>query len=1373
MKKLKFKSMRSKLTFWFLILTFVPLLIVIAVSFEQEKRLIEKETINKLVAIRDLKVQQLKNWLKEKEGDLRVMSGDYEVRGLEDYLINGSRTPEHVKNMEIARDLLNRSLKNYTDYEEIFIINAKTGKITISTNPNFEGMNKSHDLYFTVPFNTGKIYIKDIYKSETLNEPAMAISIPIICSEHGTHVIGVLVARINLEKSLYPFLQNRVGLGKTGETYILNKDGLILSKLRWYDNAPLNLNIFSEPATKAIHGETGVTRTKDYRGKEVLAAYTYIPKTKWGFLCEQDMHELNAPVHVLLINLSLLFGFSAIIIYFIAFYVSKMISKPIVDMGFNALKIRSGDYSTRNIVGSEDEIGSLADSINKMAISIESHIAIQTGITGVSEAMVGQSTMQGFGFELLKQLMEITKSNMATFYILNETDSKFEHFTSIGANEELLKSFSSDYPEGEFGNAISTKEISYLRDIPEKSVSKLKTTAGDIIPKEIITIPIIIDNVVTALISLVNIHKFSDESYDVLKQSWISINFSYSNLLANERTRILAETLSKTNMRLEVQTEELQEQTEELQSQSEELKHTTGELQEQNIELEVKRNQVEEANRLKSEFLSNMSHELRTPLNSIMALSHVLIMQAKEKLTEEENNYLEIVERNGKRLLALINDILDLSKIEAGRMDVNLTPFSLNAMLNNIKDSLLPLAKQKDLALKLIIPDDLPKIKTDEAKLYKVLQNIINNAVKFTEKGRIDINTSFDNKNVYIDVKDTGIGISKINIPHIFDEFRQIDGSTSRQFEGTGLGLAIANKMIKILGGSINVKSILGEGSLFSVTIPFKKNAEIGGSEVHNIQEIQPFISEPEKKIVLVVDDSSKMINTISEFLNSSGYKVINATSGKMAIELAEKHHPFAITLDIVMPEMDGWEVLQLLKANSKTKDIPVIVVSVSDDRDTGFALGAVGYIQKPVDKNMLISEINKLHNNPKSVMIVDDNEIERKQMTKIIEAEEENINVVTADNGMECVECLQKHVPDVLVLDLMMPKMDGFQVINRIRKDKKTQNLPIIVVTAKDLSNEDKKVFSENVISVLEKNDSTPLKLSVEIKRILDRLENPLKISKPKKKNSDIKILIVDDNNDTVIQIKSVIENENYIVVVASGGKQALDYVNHTIPDGIILDLMMPGIDGFDVLEKIRNTPATREIPILILTAKNLTKNDLARLSDNNVQQLVQKGDINKNELMQKLKAMLVIKSESTEITTTNSKPKQENNKPIIIPDTKLKRILVVEDNPDNMITVKAILGHKYEISEAFNGETGLDKILNEKPDLVLLDISLPKKGGMEIIGIVKKNTDIADIPIIAVTAKAMKEDQETILAAGFDDLVLKPIDLELLINTIEKQLK
>jgi signal transduction histidine kinase len=380
---------------------------------------------------------------------------------------------------------------------------------------------------------------------------------------------------------------------------------------------------------------------------------------------------------------------------------------------------------------------------------------------------------------------------MSTFYILNELTNEFEHFESIGANKDLLKPFSSKNMEGEFGIALSKKDIYYLQDIPQDTILKFHTTAGKIIPKEIITIPILIDHTVVALISLVNIRKFSKECYNILEQTKMSINSSYSNLVANEKTRILAENISKVNYELEARTEELQQ--------------TSNELQEQNLELEMQRIQVEEADKLKDEFLSNMSHELRTPLNSILTLSHVLLKQTANKLTKVEKNYLEIVERNGKQLLILINDILDLSKIEAGKMSVKLSKISLETELRFIKENVASLAMKKNIELHINTVGIIPEVETDLAKLQQVLTNIIGNALKFTEEGEVNINLSVESEMVYIEVEDTGIGINEDAIPYIFEEFRQVDGSSSRVYEGTGLGLTIAKKMIKILGGDIKV----------------------------------------------------------------------------------------------------------------------------------------------------------------------------------------------------------------------------------------------------------------------------------------------------------------------------------------------------------------------------------------------------------------------------------------------------------------------------------------------------------------------------------------------------------------------------------------
>ena len=1237
MKKYRFKSIRSKLTFWFLFLALMPLLVGIVITFNQQKDSIEKETFDKLIAIRDLKVEQLHNWLIERINNMKTISTNNELVALQDMTFKDRKSQDDLKTCKNIRRILNRYLNNYDAYHEIFIINPRTGVIEISTDINSEGMDKSDNSYFTQPLQTRELFIKNIYYSKTLSQNSMSFSIPIFCSHHKqAHVIGILVARINLKNSLYALLQNRTGLGKTGETLIVNKDLFALNELRWHENAPLNLQINAVPAIKASQGQTGIAETTDYRDEKIIAAYTCIPETGWGFVAKQDLYELNAPIRALFKNLAILLIISTILIVLIVFLLSKQISKPIIDMNITAQKFREGNYSIRNIVSSEDELGSLADSINQTSEAFESAITTQKGVSNISETMIGLSSMQEFGSELLDQLMEITKSNMGTFYILNEAISEYEHFASVGANEKLLKSFSSENPEGEFGYAISRKEIFYLRNISEDTVFKFQTTAGDLIPKEIITIPILIDDTVAALISLVNINKFSNETYEIIKQVWTGINTSYSSLMANERTRILAENLYETNQQLEAQAEELQEQSEELKSQSEELRQTAEELQEQNVELEAQRDQVEEANRLKSEFLSNMSHELRTPLNSVMALSRVLLMQAKDKLSEEELNYLEIIERNGKNLLSLINDILDLSKIEAGRMDVYPRLFPVDSTIETILERLEPLAENKGIELIKKVPDDFPQIESDESRVHQILQNLVANAVKFTEKGAVTISARSDDERIYIDVNDTGIGISEKDLPCIFEEFRQVDGTSSRQYEGTGLGLAIAYKAASMLGGNLSVESVLGKGSTFTLTFPIKWPGILPVSEPLVLKTPERITLK--EKSILVVDDEPNVASMISDYLSNEGYHTITATSGEKAIRLAKEHKPFAITIDIMMPEMDGWEVLQKLKENPDTKNIPVIIISISDDKETGFALGAVGYITKPVNKDVLIAEIKK----------------------------------ILADIGK-------------------------------------------------------------------------PHRSSV---------SRELKTTK--------RVLVVEDNPTAVMQVRTVLESEGYRVDIAGGGQEALDYIKDTIPDGIILDLMMPGVNGFAVLNNIRADKTAKNIPVLILTAKDLTSEDLKILADNDVQQLVQKGDVPREILLHKTRLML---GETSMIEQQKKAATQEiaNRPPLKIAQSEGKStILVVEDNPDNMITMKAVLHSQYNLIEATDGEQGLNMALAKRPDLILLDMSLPKMDGFTVVREIKGDPKGKHIPVIALTAHAMKGDREKILDAGCDDYISKPVNPE-----------
>lgn len=1038
--------------------------------------------------------------------------------------------------------------------------------------------------------------------------------------------------------------------------------------------------------------------------------------------------------------------------------VSRSLIRPIKDLNLVAKKIQMGDLSVRNKINSNDELAKLALAFNSMTDSIESRGKVLSGLSEISKVILGKENSTDFARSLLSKFIELFNSQMATFYVLNKQTNSFEPLDSIGANVELLKTFDASNPEGDFSNVLITQEIYHLTAISKNTIFKYNSTIGEIIPKEVVSIPIIVNNQIVSIVSCANINSFSQESKDIMEQAKILINASYATLLANQGTLEYSQKLEVINQELEMQSEELQEQSEELQQQTNELKSSSDELHEQNLELEMQRRQVEEANRLKSEFLSNMSHELRTPLNSINALSKVLIMQVVNKLEEDETNYLRIIERNGKRLLSLINDILDLSKVEAGKMEVLPKLFSLNSALSLMCENLLSLADDKGLALNLTISEEI-EIESDESRLYQVITNVVGNAIKFTKKGKVDITCEKIDGKAIIKVSDTGIGIDKDVLPFIFQEFRQGDGTTSRSYEGTGLGLAIARKIILALNGNISVESKKGLGSVFTIEIPLEWN-RIG--KILDIDNTIPNQFKKAKRTILVVDDEQHRVNEISIKLEEEGYNTLKAYSGKEAIELAKKYKPYAITLDIVMPEMAGWEVLQTLKSIPSTSKIPIIVISKTNDLEISMALGAVGYVQKPVDRKLLIDEIRKVNSMAKKIVIVDDSDIDRMQIQQVLE--KENFEKVELKGGQQCLEYLKTEVPDVLILDLMMPGMDGFQVLKEIRSYENTRDLPVIVVTAKDLTDNDKEFLNGRAASVLTKGNST-IKMVKEIYRVLQQLESEVKNSKlnidKRKKN----VLIVEDNKLAILQVQKVLEKEGLSIRHANNGKEALEIVKTNIPDGIILDLMMPEMDGFEVLEKIRSSEQTRNIPVLILTAKSLTKKDLSKLSSNNIQQLIQKGDADIEELITKVNSMLGINKEIKKTAKVIREIRVEKSELLQDTSNGKPKILIIEDNPDNRITARAILGNKYNIIEAEDGELGVKMTFEEMPDLVLLDISLPKKDGFAVIQEIRENDLMKDLPVIALTAKAMKSDREKIIKAGCNEYVSKPIDdIELL---------
>lgn len=810
----------------------------------------------------------------------------------------------------------------------------------------------------------------------------------------------------------------------------------------------------------------------------------------------EESNRLNESLNQRLMLIILLLVLSTISIYFLML---RLIRQPLSELTGTALLFRDGNYNVRNQFQSKSEMGQLAAVFNSLADNIQHNLELNKMIQEISAEMISEDDARKFFSKMLKSLASLTGSPMAAVYLLSDDQQRYEHFESIGLSKNAVQSFEVNDFQGEFGAALASRKTQIIKNIPEDTRFAYLAVSGKFVPREIITIPLIAGNDILAVISLAGINPYSPLVLSFIEKIYVTLSTRVAGIMAYRKMKEFSVMLGQQNAELEAQKNELTTQS--------------AELMQQNSELEQQKLQLDEANRLKTNFLSNMSHELRTPLNSVIALSGVLNRRLEGKIPPDEYSYIEVIERNGKHLLSLINDILDISRIEAGREEIEISRFEVNQLIAEVIGIIQPQASEKGLK---ITHDDAGSslaITSDSGKITHILLNLIGNAVKFTEKGFVKVNAEQVGKLLKISVKDTGIGIEEENLSHIFDEFRQADGSTSRRFGGTGLGLAIAKKYANLLGGNITVKSTPGEGSEFVLVLPVKI---AGGPQT-----------------------ASTTQDSLSRFSR------------------------------IKMPE-------------------------------------------KPVS--------------------------------------------------------------------------------------------------------------------------TAPAK----------------------------SVLLVEDSEPAIIQMKDILEENNFRVIVATSGTEALEKLLNLIPDAIILDLMMPGIDGFEVLKNLRNMPQTAQTPVLILTAKHITKEDLKVLKGNDIFQLIQKGDVKRDELLQVVFAMTNPEK--------NEKPKENvgayqhiQGKPVV---------LVVEDNPDNMLTVKAMLAPDYTIIEAVNGNEGVALARQFVPHLILMDIALPEMDGIQAFKIIRNDPYLQHIPIIALTASAMTSDREVILAHGFNAYIPKPIDEKEFFTILKKTL-
>lgn len=606
-----------------------------------------------------------------------------------------------------------------------------------------------------------------------------------------------------------------------------------------------------------------------------------------------------------------------------------------------------------------------------------------------------------------------------------------------------------------------------------------------------ITLLLFATSILLAAFLAINLSRHITHGISALEKGTAAIGSGDLSYRIEDRTPdelgVLASAFNDMSERVLQARSQLESVNSELEERHRELEERDMELMQVNSQLRDSEERALEANQAKSQFLANMSHELRTPLNAIIGYSEMLQEEAEDLDQESFIPDLKRIHAAGKHLLALINDILDLSKIEAGKMDLFMEKFDLRSAVEEVVSTIKPLVEKNSNRLEVTVGEGVGEMRSDLTKLRQSLFNLLSNACKFTENGVIRLDVDLDQREsgawFVFSVTDSGIGMTPEQLGKLFRAFTQADSATSRKYGGTGLGLTITRRFCQMLGGDVTVTSELGKGSTFTITLPEKI---LDPAEMAPAKSAEAAVEMHKDRTVLVIDDDPTIHDLIRRFLARDGFDVVTAHSGEEGIRKAREIRPIAITLDVMMPSMDGWAVLNALKADEELKDIPVIMVSMVDDKNMGFALGASEYITKPVDRERLVSVLKryKCIRPPCSALVVDDDESARELTRKMLE--KDGWAVREAENGRAGLDRVTEQPPDLILLDLMMPEMDGFEFVAELRKRRDWRSIPVIVVTAKTLTQEDKARLDEKVSGVLSKGAYTRDQLLAEVHELV-----------------------------------------------------------------------------------------------------------------------------------------------------------------------------------------------------------------------------------------------------------------------------------------------
>lgn len=880
---------------------------------------------------------------------------------------------------------------------------------------------------------------------------------------------------------------------------------------------------------------------------------------------------------------------------------------------------------------------------------------LHQGQVGLADAMMGDLSLEQLADRVLAYLARYAGVQAGALF--KGEGGVYRRIATLGVPSDARIPERFSHREGLLGQVAAEGAVLTLTDVPEGYLT-IGSALGQDRPRHLLIAPARADGDVNAVIELGFLHPVDDRLQTLLEEVGPAIGTAlrsarYRAQLQNmlEETQRQAEELQVQSEELRVSNEELEEQGRalkesqfRLEQQQAELEQTNSQLEEQaqmletqrddlergSAALELKARELEQASQYKSDFLANMSHELRTPLNSLLILSKLLADNPDGALSDEQVNYARTIQSSGNDLLMLINDILDLSKIEAGHIQARPEAISLQRLSEDVRQLFQPVADDRGLSFDIdLTAAGEDRLETDRQRLEQILKNLLSNAFKFTESGSVRLSvTAAGPRELAFAVSDTGIGISPDQQKSVFEAFQQADGTISRRYGGTGLGLSISRELARLLGGRITLESRPGEGSVFTLILPRVYDAaRVAPREVPVAASSAPtaaVVAAPEpqaevthrtvdddrdqlagsRRLLLVVEDDDRFAAIVRDLSRELGFQCIVAGTAEEALKLAKRYRPSAVVLDIGLPDQSGLTVLDVLKRDDDTRHIPIHVVSADDHSQTALSLGAIGYVVKPVGRDELAEVLrtleDKLTRTVRRVLIVEDDAVQRDAVSKLLESGD--VETVGVGTAAECLEQLKSQTFDCMVLDLALPDASGFSLLETLSREGGHAFPPVIVYTGRDLSPEHEQQLRRYSSSIIIKGAKSPERLLDEVSLFLHQVVSELPAEQQKMirkaRNRDAvlegrRILIVEDDVRNVYSLTNVLEPRGAIVEIARNGKEAIEALDRSDGDPakaidlVLMDVMMPVMDGLTATRELRRDPRWRDLPVVMLTAK------------------------------------------------------------------------------------------------------------------------------------------------------------------------------------------